>query len=226
MLVIGRAARLIGLAVIGRLGGVGLAGLVGLAMLVGGLALIGAGARLAFAGEVLMLHAGLDAIGLCMSLVCVIVAGMAFVSVVLALAAFDLGGNGLVGRRLLGASVTITPAPAIAAAALFATLLVALFLAVGARFLGDQRLPVGDRDLVIVRMDFREGQEAVAVAAIFDEGGLKGRFDPCHLRQIDIAPQWFAAGRFEIKFLDAGSANHHDPGLLRVGGVDEHLVGH
>ena len=36
----------------------------------------------------------------------------------------------------------------------------------------DQRLPVGDRDLIIVGMDFAEGQEAMAVAAILDEGGL------------------------------------------------------
>ena len=51
----------------------------------------------------------------------------------------------------------------------------ALFLgfAVGA-FVGlDQRLTVGDRDLVIVGMNFAEGEEAVAVAAIFDEGGLQ-----------------------------------------------------
>ena len=37
----------------------------------------------------------------------------------------------------------------------------------------DQRLTVGDRDLVIVGMDFAEGEEAVAVAAIFDERRLQ-----------------------------------------------------
>lgn len=47
-----------------------------------------------------------------------------------------------------------------------------LGLAMGAFFGLDQRLTVGDRDLVIVRMDFAEGKEAVAVAAIFDEGRL------------------------------------------------------
>ena len=48
-----------------------------------------------------------------------------------------------------------------------------LGLAMGA-FVGfDQRLTVGDRDLVIVGMDFAEGEEAVAVAAIFDEGRLQ-----------------------------------------------------
>jgi hypothetical protein len=37
----------------------------------------------------------------------------------------------------------------------------------------DQRLSVGDRDLIIVGMDFAKGQESVAVAAIFDEGRLQ-----------------------------------------------------
>jgi len=45
-----------------------------------------------------------------------------------------------------------------------------LGFAMGA-FVGlDQRLTVGDRNLVVVGVDFAEGQEAVAVAAIFNEG--------------------------------------------------------
>ena len=51
----------------------------------------------------------------------------------------------------------------------------------GARVGLDQRLPVGDRDLVIVRMDFGERQEAVAVAAVLDERRLQRRFDPRYL---------------------------------------------
>ena len=54
-----------------------------------------------------------------------------------------------------------------------AVLALFLCLAMGA-FVGlDQRLTVGDRDLVIVGMDFAEGQEAVAVATVFDEGCLQ-----------------------------------------------------
>ena len=45
----------------------------------------------------------------------------------------------------------------------------------GPRLLGDQRLPVGDRDLVIVGMDFAEGEEAVAIAAVVDERRLQRR---------------------------------------------------
>jgi hypothetical protein len=101
-----------------------------------------------------------------------------------------------------------------------------LGFAMGALVGFDQRLTVGDRDLVVIGMDFAEGQEAVAVAAVFDEGRLQRRFDARDLGQIDIAAQLFALGGLEIKFFDAIAAHHHDPGLFRVGGVDQHFVGH
>src|ERR1700744_6461081 len=41
--------------------------------------------------------------------------------------------------------------------------------------LGNQRLTVGSGDLVIVGMNFREGQETLPIPAIFDEGGLQRR---------------------------------------------------
>ena len=40
-------------------------------------------------------------------------------------------------------------------------------------FLAQQRVAIGLGDLVVIRMDFREGQEAVAVAAIVDERRLE-----------------------------------------------------
>ena len=101
-----------------------------------------------------------------------------------------------------------------------------LGLAVGALVGLDQRLTVGDRDLIIVGMNFAEGEKAVAVAAIFNEGGLQRRFNAGDLRQINVAAQLFALRGFEIKFFDAIAADHDDPGLLRVGGIDKHLVGH
>lgn len=36
----------------------------------------------------------------------------------------------------------------------------------------DQRLTIRDRDLIVVRMDFAEGEKAMAIAAILNEGGL------------------------------------------------------
>ena len=92
--------------------------------------------------------------------------------------------------------------------------------AVGAFVRLDQRLAIGDRDLIIVRMDFAEGQKAVAVAAIFDEGGLQRRLYARHLGEIDISAQLLALGSLEIKLFDTIAADHNDPGLFRVGGID------
>jgi hypothetical protein len=107
-----------------------------------------------------------------------------------------------------------------------AVLTLFLRLAVGA-FVGlDQRLTVGDRDLIIIRVDFAERQEAMAVAAIFDERRLQRRLYARDLGEVDIAAELFALGGLEIKFFDAVAADHNDPGLFRVGSVDQHLVGH
>ena len=46
-------------------------------------------------------------------------------------------------------------------------------LAMGALVGLDQRLAIGDRNLVIIGVDFAEGQKTVTIAAIFDEGGLQ-----------------------------------------------------
>ena len=113
--------------------------------------------------------------------------------------------------------------PAVTAGTIFALF---LGLAMGA-FVGfDQRLAIGDRDLIIVGMDFAEGQEAVTVAAIFDEGGLQRRLYARDLGEVDVAAQLFALRGLEIKFFDAVAADHNDPGLFRVGGIDQHFVGH
>jgi hypothetical protein len=52
-------------------------------------------------------------------------------------------------------------------------------LALGQGFLLKKRLSVGDRNLVIVRMDFGEGKKPVPIAAIVDEGGLKSLRTAC-----------------------------------------------
>jgi hypothetical protein len=124
---------------------------------------------------------------------------------------------------IMAAAAGIAVARTAAARTVFALL---LGFAMGA-FVGlDQGLTVGDRDLIIVRMDFREGEEAVTVAAIFDEGGLKRRLYPRDLGEINIAAQLLAVGGLEIKLFDSIATDHDDPGLFRVGGIDQHLVGH
>ena len=93
--------------------------------------------------------------------------------------------SGVVAAAMLAAAA---PAPAAIAVAALVGVAVLVVLGFGSLGLGaQQRLTVGDRDLVVVGMDFAEGQETVAVAAIFDEGGLKRRFDARHARQIDVS---------------------------------------
>ena len=75
-------------------------------------------------------------------------------------------------------------------------------------------------------MDFRKRQEAVAIAAIIDEGRLQRRLYARDLGEIDITAKLLAVGALEVEFLDAIAAQHHHPGFLRVGRVDQHFVGH
>ena len=75
-----------------------------------------------------------------------------------------------------------------AAAASFAIRLFVLF-ALRQGFLFEQRLSIGDRNLIIVRMNFGEGEKTVAIAAIVDERRLEGRLDASDLGEIDIAAQ-------------------------------------
>jgi hypothetical protein len=112
------------------------------------------------------------------------------------------------------------------AAAAVTVLVLFLRLAVGALVGLDQRLTIGDRDLIIVGMDFAEGEKAVAVAAIFDEGRLQRRFDARDLGKIDVAAKLLALCGLEIKLFDAIATDHDNPGLLRVGGIDQHFVRH
>jgi hypothetical protein len=123
----------------------------------------------------------------------------------------------------LAATAGVAVARAAAVGAIFGFL---LGLAMGALIGFDQRLTIGDRDLVIVGMDFAEGQEAMAVAAILDEGGLQRRLYARHLGEVDVSAKLFALGGLEVKLFDSIAADHNDPGLFRVGGVDQHFVGH
>jgi len=120
-------------------------------------------------------------------------------------------------------AVAMTAATGIAmarTAAVAAVLVLFLGLAMGALIGLDQRLTVGDRDLIIVGMDFAEGEETVTVAAIFDEGGLQRRFYARDLGEINVAAQLLALGSLEIKLFDSVATDHDDPGLFRVGGID------
>ena len=98
--------------------------------------------------------------------------------------AFGVDDLALHPLAIAAAARVAMPRAAVAAGAVFG-----FFLGLAMRALVgfDQRLTVGDGDLVIVGMNFAESEKAVAVATIFDEGGLQRRFDPRDFRQIDVA---------------------------------------
>src|SRR4249919_2794054 len=72
--------------------------------------------------------------------------------------------------------------------------------------LRNQGLPISDRDLIIVGMNFRERQKAVAIATVVDERRLQGRLNACDFCEVDITAELFAVGAFEVEFLDAVAA--------------------
>ena len=96
---------------------------------------------------------------------------------------------------------------------------------IGALFF-QQRFTVGDRDLIIIRVDFREGQEPVAVSAIVNKCRLKRRFDPCYFCQINVASELAFVFGFKVEFFNLVPVDHHNPSFLGVGGVDKHLLCH
>ena len=84
--------------------------------------------------------------------------------------------NGFARACVRALAVAVAAAAVTAAAAMM--FVVAVAFAGGAGIVLDQRLTVGDRDLIVVRVDFGERQEAVAVAAVLDERRLQRRLDP------------------------------------------------
>ncbi len=70
------------------------------------------------------------------------------------------------------------------------------------RFRLEKRLTIGEGDLIVIRVDFRKGQKAVAIATIIHEGGLKRRFDSRYLGQVNIAANLFLVLRFKIEFFN------------------------
>ncbi len=129
-------------------------------------------------------------------------------------------GSGALGGRLRA------PAAARTAADGFRLLGFLVGLTGELGFLAEQRLTVGLGDLVVVGVDFREGEKSVAVAAVIDEGGLQGRFDPGDLREVDVTGELPLVQRLEVEVFNSVSVHHHDAGLFRVGGIDQHFLCH
>jgi len=100
-----------------------------------------------------------------------------------------------------------------------------LFARVAGLF-GKQRDLVLARDLVIVGMDFREGEKAMPVAAIIDESRLQRGFYASNLGEIDIALDLLVFGRFKVEFLNPVSLEHRHPGFFLVARIDQHARCH
>jgi len=95
-----------------------------------------------------------------------------------------------------------------------------LFLSGVLGLLAQQGVAVGLGNLVIIGMDFAEGEEPVTVSAIVDERRLQRRFDSGYLGEIDIPFELLVLSGFEVKLLDPASLDDGDPGFLRVARID------
>ena len=93
-------------------------------------------------------------------------------------------------------------------------------------FLGQQRLAVLLGDLVIVGVNFAEGEEAVAIAAKVDKCRLKRGFYPCDLGQIDIALDLLVIGRIKVKLVNPVAFEDRHPCFFRVARIDKHARCH
>ncbi|PAV92956.1 hypothetical protein WR25_07198 [Diploscapter pachys] len=70
------------------------------------------------------------------------------------------------------------------------------------RLFAQQRVAVFLGNLIVIGVDFAEGEEAVAIAAVIDERRLQRRLDARHLGEIDVALELLAFGGFEIELFD------------------------
>src|SRR5690606_3305998 len=89
-----------------------------------------------------------------------------------------------------------------------------VFVRVVVRF-GHDGFAVGDGDLIVIRVDFVEGQEAVAIAAVFDEGGLQAGLYAGDLGEIDVAAKLAPRAGFEIEFLNLAAVYDRDARFFR-----------
>ncbi len=124
------------------------------------------------------------------------------------------------------AARTIVPVAALASFTFGARFVLIVFGACGLSFRFEQRKTICYRDLVVVRVDFRECEEAMAIATIFHERSLKRRFDAGNACEVDIAFQLLLVFRLKVEFFNLVAPSDDNPGLLRVGGIYKHFVGH
>ena len=69
---------------------------------------------------------------------------------------------------------------------------------------------------------FLEGQKAVALGTVIDEGGFQTGFDAGDLALVDVGLLLLVTGRFDIQIVELLAIDQRNPDLFRLRGVDEH----
>ena len=89
-----------------------------------------------------------------------------------------------------------------------------------------ERLAIRDRDLIIVRMNFAEGQESVTVPAVLDECRLKRRLYPRDLGEIDVSLELLLRRGFKVKVVQLIPIDDDHPRFFGMARVDQHAFRH
>ena len=90
----------------------------------------------------------------------------------------------------------------------------------------EQRHAIGNRDLIVIRMDFCKSQKPLPVASIFHKRSLQRRLDARHLGEIDVSLEGPLGRGLEIKLFDFLSVENDNPGFFPVAGIDNHALWH
>jgi len=90
-----------------------------------------------------------------------------------------------------------------------------------ARF-GHDGFAIGHRNLVIVGVNFVEGEETVTVAAVLNKGRLQAGLDPGYLGEIDVAAKLAATAGLKVEFLNLAAVHDSDARFFRVRRIDQH----
>jgi hypothetical protein len=76
----------------------------------------------------------------------------------------------------------------------------------------------------VVAGDFLQGQEAVALAAVFDEGGFQGRLKARDAALVDVGLLLFLRRLFDVDVVQGLAVDGGDAQFFRLRRVDEHSL--
>ena len=93
-------------------------------------------------------------------------------------------------------------------------------------FFGEQCIAIRLGNLVVVRVNFAEGEETVPVASEIDECRLKRGLYARYLGEVDVALDLLLVGRFEIELFNAVALEYRHPRLFRVARIHKHARCH